>query len=220
MRLFGYEADRATAIPPEAAVVSWAAEEVLRGRSLRSLARQLEGQAVRPVGGGDWLPVSLKRTLVNPRTAGLDKNGEQVAVGILDREQWEQVRDKLTDPARRAGSVRHRYLLSGLARCGVCTAPLQAKPHDGVRAQVCRKGSPTHGCGKIKVSSDRLEEAVRQKFLDAVLVDDEGWDALSFEAQRRALRRHLGAVYVRPTTLRGRAALAHDRVLLAWSLTM
>ena len=76
--------------------------------------------------------------LLKPAVAGLTvqrgEDGEPVLVAapwkhIIERDRWGQLRDKLTDPARRTNQARAnepRWLVSGFAACGVCGGPLRA----------------------------------------------------------------------------------------------
>lgn len=131
MRPYGYEADGVTVREDEAGVIREAATAILAGRSLKAVAKELNGagrQAVRlvRVEGAprsdqrrvevrvDWNYASLKDVLIRPRNAGLLASGRAgrstetfTVVGravwpaVLEEETWRAVLDLLTDPARR-----------------------------------------------------------------------------------------------------------------------
>ena len=64
--------------------------------------------------------------LLSPRNAGLRTFRRQVVgeggwPAIVDREIWQAVTDRLSDPGRRYGPSRaRRHLLSNIAVCGAC----------------------------------------------------------------------------------------------------
>jgi len=169
-RPFGFEPDRVTVRPGEAAVIVEAAGRVAAGESLRSVARWLDGQCP-PVGGGEWRTFSLRRMLLSPRVAGLrghrgDVVADAVWPAIVDRVTWERVRRVLTDPGRSTAGPPRRYLLTGLLVCGLCGARLVARPKaDGRQCVVCASGPNFDGCGRIRCLTDPLDELVTEAVL-------------------------------------------------------
>jgi site-specific DNA recombinase len=131
-RPFGYEADGKTVIKAEAEVLRWAAEQVLAGTSLSAIAARLNERGVTTSTGKPWRSTEVLRSLIRPRNAGLMVHrGEVVGPAdwpaILPEEVWREVCAVLSDPTRRTNtSVARRWLLSGLARCGVCGEPVRS----------------------------------------------------------------------------------------------
>lgn len=102
-------------------------------------------------------------TSLLPRIAGLpEHNGATYPAtwpAIIPEEQHLQLRARFSATGKAYG---RRYLLAGLARCGLCTAPLIARPKaDGRRCYVC--ASDTGGCGKIRQLAAPLEELVARE---------------------------------------------------------
>ena len=103
-RPFGYDDDKVTVRPAEAAFVRDAAARVLAGETVRGIC--MDGtRAGWSVRGGRWTQTSVRRILTNPRTAGLRAlSGEVIGPGtwerLLDRSTWERSRD-----ARLAGAA-------------------------------------------------------------------------------------------------------------------
>ncbi|WP_412737011.1 recombinase family protein [Krasilnikovia sp. MM14-A1259] len=129
-RPYGYEPDGVTVRPAEAEVVRRATDAVLAGDSLRSIASALNEQGLTTSTGGPWLPTELKKVLVRPRNAGLMEHQREI-IGkanwepIVDENRWRAVVAMLGDPGRRTTTTsERRWLLSGLARCGVCGGPV------------------------------------------------------------------------------------------------
>src|SRR5215207_1121323 len=131
-RPFGYEADGVTVRKAEADALRWAASQVLAGASLNTIVARLNDRGVRTATGKPWQPTELRRALVRPRNAGLMVHRGQVVgeagwPAILDEDTWRGVCAVLEDPGRRTNTtVARRWLLSGLARCGVCGDPVKS----------------------------------------------------------------------------------------------
>lgn len=118
--------------PAEKAVILQAADDLLdKGISLKAAARDLRERGAPTVTGAAWTPETLKDALIKPAVAGLAvRNGTIVGPApwepILERDVWDRLRDKLTDPARRTTTANEpRWLVSGFAACGVCGKPLK-----------------------------------------------------------------------------------------------
>jgi site-specific DNA recombinase len=129
-RPYGYEADGITVRESEAAIVQHMAEQIIAGASLRGLAADLNGRGETTSTGRPWRADVISSVITRPRNAGLMEHRGQVLEGvaaqwpaILDPDLWRAARFVLGDPARRTtpGPAR-RWLLSGIATCGVCSA--------------------------------------------------------------------------------------------------
>ncbi len=124
-RTFGYDAKGSSVLKREAREIRAAVQSILQGGTLRAIVRDFERRGVRTTAGGPWRPTELRRMLSNPRYAGvLVRNGEVMGPGvwpaILDVDTHRAVVAILSDPARRRPGAPRRYLLSGVATCGVC----------------------------------------------------------------------------------------------------
>lgn len=149
-RPFGYEPGMTDTRESEARWVRWAAAGVLAGRSLHSLAAELNEKQVPTVKGAQWTGSNLGTYLRRPLLAGLRVHHGQVVgkaqwPAILDPATWEAVRTLLTNPARRTSQhTARRWLLSGIATCGVCGGPIRARNAGNNRiktpAYVCQAG--------------------------------------------------------------------------------
>jgi site-specific DNA recombinase len=126
-RPFGYRADGTTIRPKEAAAVRDGFESLLGGVNLAAIARDWNGRGFTTGQGSAWSAYSVRKVLSNPRYAGLRRhNGEIVGKAqwpaIVGEEIAQAVWATLADPERRNTPQRGRYLLTGLAWCGVCGA--------------------------------------------------------------------------------------------------
>ena len=196
IRPFGYDK---TGVPlePEASLIRQAAKDILSGKSLHSIARDWNAAGHTTVKGVAWTNLHVSRVLRNPRIAAKRVHqGTIVGPGdweaILDETTWNRLTAILHDPTRKkAAAFTRRYLLSGVARCGICGNPLYAShPHgkDKGMAYTCR---PTVHLGRNGAKVDELVEAVVLGYLDrqgvsgAAPQDDEGLAEL--HEQRKAL---------------------------------
>lgn len=134
-RPFGYEEDAVTIHEAEAAELRRLAEKVLAGRSLRSLAKELNERGVTTAQGNQWRPATLKQVLVSPRNAGLRQHRGQVIGAaswppIFDETTATALRARLTDPSRSKKGRPREYLLSGIIWCGRCGAHMVGTHRD------------------------------------------------------------------------------------------
>jgi DNA invertase Pin-like site-specific DNA recombinase len=124
-RPFGYDKDGMTIREDEAELIRSAAERILDGSGLYTLAREWNESGVLTPKGNPWRNESLRKVLLRPRTAGLSNapggHVEATWPAILPVERWEAVRAILLDPSRRTNQLggEARWLLTGIARCGV-----------------------------------------------------------------------------------------------------
>jgi site-specific DNA recombinase len=150
-RPYGYGPDGVTVIEAEAADIRWACEQVLAGMSLRSIAKDLNARGRRTSTGKPWRQDAIREVLLRPRNAGLMQHRGQVAgpagwPAIVDEDTWRGVVAVLSDPGRRTNPGRPpKWMLSGLARCGVCGAPVRSSSFGGTsrgrrqkQSYVCR----------------------------------------------------------------------------------
>ena len=135
------EAQRYTVIPEEAETVRWIFAMYLEGRSLREIAKELNGAGLSTVKGCEFTEGSLNVLIRNEAYAGdirrqkcfmedpITKNkvtnrGQlpqyymaDCHEAILDRATWEKVQAEIR---RRAESVNPAYPFTGKIRCGIC----------------------------------------------------------------------------------------------------
>lgn len=130
---------------PEAELIRWAADQMLSGRSLRSVTAEIEAGSIRPsaqrvvkgrvIGGGAWSASRVREMLTRPTYAGLrvyqgeilthDDDGQPIVTTwppILTMAQHQRLVTLFADPIRKASSMGRapKWLLSGIATCGRC----------------------------------------------------------------------------------------------------
>src|SRR6266566_8252600 len=170
-RPYGYEADKLTVRPAEAAVIKDCARRLLAGEPVRSIAADLNARGVPSAGGSQWSPQSLTRMLASARISGQrEHKGEIVATAewpaIITFEETAKIRALLSNPARRTNRAARRYLLHGLLSCSHCGERLVARPRSGgQRRYACAKGVGFSGCGKTYINADEVERFVTEAVL-------------------------------------------------------
>ena len=166
-------------IPEEAAVIRQVAKRVIAGESMRSSVADLRAREVLTSTGRPWTQQSLGRLLKNPRLAGIKRYPDGTAAPgdwpeIISEATHRKLVAILDDPSRKQPLTTNtrKYLLSGgFLECGVqvpdedgggthaCGKPLYTQPsNSGKRGYVCRSGSPSYGCGRVRIAAEPLEE--------------------------------------------------------------
>lgn len=144
-RPFGYEADGITIRPAEAGAIGAAAQWLLDGVPSNEIARRWNETGVRTTKDADWTGRSVSQMMRRARNAGLRQHrGEVVGPAewpeIIDPDTWHSVLAVLNDPGRRHKRHDSWLLTGGIARCGICRAPMQAGTTSGMKAG----GGSTH----------------------------------------------------------------------------
>lgn len=170
-RPYGWSRDRKSIVPEEAAAVREATARILAGESIKSVARALNDAGYRTATGRPWRDVTVRDMLLRPRNAGLRiHHGQVVGRGewepIISVEDFHQVEAILKNPARRTNPVGggRKYLLSTVARCGVCDGPIVAgrsKPYKGKSRVIYRCQYGSH----VSRIQERADEVVTKLIL-------------------------------------------------------
>ena len=212
---FGFLPDRTTHHPKQAAAIRAAYGSLLAGASLASIARTWNESGLTSgrkrtgvIDHGEpskWRAETVRTLLLKARNAGLRSyHGEVIGKAtwapIVPEETWQAAVALLTDPRRRQAAPTGGHLLSGLARCGVCGAPVNA----GTRrpeyfAYRCR------AAGHVARRGDQVDDYVRAVVVGRLSQPD------AIELLRADTRPDAGKLRTRNLTLRSRLdSLATD----------
>lgn len=138
-RPYGYERQNGVVVivESEAAIIQEALTRYLAGETQYSIVADLNRRKVPTLKGGTWTASQLRDRLTNPAYTGLryykgQLMGEGNWPAIIPREQWTRFTVSRASRSRaHSWSNRTKYLLSGLAICGVCGANMFARPEYG-----------------------------------------------------------------------------------------
>ncbi|WP_149184612.1 recombinase family protein [Streptomyces sp. TRM49041] len=124
-RCFGYTADGAELVEDEAAEVKNCFHALLAGATLSGMAADLNERGILNRNGKPWSHNAIRGVLLNERYAGLRQYRGELHPGewpvIVDEATWRAAKHVLEDESRRTSpGPGRRWLLSGVARCGVC----------------------------------------------------------------------------------------------------
>ncbi|WP_187282801.1 recombinase family protein [Streptomyces sp. MS191] len=158
----------------EATRVEQAADLVLAGASLNSIAARWNEEGVKTSTGASWAGAEVREMLLRPRNAGILKHrGKEAGRGgwkaLLDEPKWRSAVAVLTDESRRTtpGNAR-RHLGSSLYVCGVHGATMKLASGNTMNHQ---RGLPSYSCRVSKHVMrrvDLLDAHVQAAVLDRV----------------------------------------------------
>jgi site-specific DNA recombinase len=198
-RPYGYAADGITVMEAEAAVVREVAHQVLAGVSLRRICAELNARGVRTSTGKAWQQTSLRTVLLRPRNAGLMQHRGQVVgpanwPAILEEDTWRAVVAVLTDSGRRTQTTTaRRWLLSKIAVCGVCGAPVKSTSTSGRTVYACSSGKHVvRDAAKVDAFVEQvILERLSRPDARELLVPDKKVDTTALHGRDTALRERL-----------------------------
>ncbi|MCK2024354.1 recombinase family protein [Microbacterium sp. kSW2-24] len=156
--------------PDQAPIVKEAAMRIMRHDSIYSVAREFNRRGVPPRcprqhpldGTGGWNPAAIKAMLRQPAYVGKRVlRGNVVADAIwgplIDPESWEELQAILCQSDRkRPRDHTAKHLLSTIARCGVCNAPLKCWTNHYTPRKPLSDGSPAPRRGYLNYACGRL----------------------------------------------------------------
>jgi site-specific DNA recombinase len=164
-RPFGFQraGHSVSVVESEASEIRKAADALLDGATLSTVARDLNARGVQTSLGGKWTIKTLKQVLLNPRVTGrVVYNGEDMGAhgpAILDADTYDRLSALLRDPRRKnAPSTAVKHLLSGIAQCGRETCDREPMLFTTNGAQ----RTPVYRCRRCYMTRhrDRVDEVV------------------------------------------------------------
>ncbi|MBY4400713.1 recombinase family protein [Rhodococcus fascians] len=163
LRPFGYTADYRI-VPDEAEMIRDAYKRAIAGEGLTSITRDFAAR-FDTVAGGRWSRGTVKKILERPANAGIRTyRGKEVGEGnwvpIVDRATYEACMSVLESRRTAQPDYSNVYLLSTIARCGLCGSAMYGRKRGG-RTTHTYTCMPTHGgCGKIVRSREQLDDYI------------------------------------------------------------
>jgi DNA invertase Pin-like site-specific DNA recombinase len=203
-RPFGFGPDGYTLHPAEADAIRDATRRALAGESLRTLFGEWNAAGLTTSTGERWNGSKIRQLLLRPRNAGLigrtrDGQGKNLPTvigdakwpAIVDRDSWEALRAKLTDPARltHQGNVSRKLVGSFLYRCecGQRLASAGGRAKDGAGRYQCPEMHLARTAGPIdKLVFEVVEKVLRESGIK--LMPARVGDVTALRARSEALR--------------------------------
>ncbi|MGG7509384.1 recombinase family protein [Plantibacter sp. YIM 135249] len=159
----------------QAAVVREAARRVLAHESLRSIVNDFNARGIHGPQAPMWNSTILRQILTRPTNAGLRQYqgqviGKSTTEPIYSSETHDQLVALLTDPSRRSNHVGpgFKYLLSGLAICGLCGGPMRRQIGRTVVSKQTgssKRQDPSYNCSecfKVRRKQAPVDELVTE----------------------------------------------------------
>jgi DNA invertase Pin-like site-specific DNA recombinase len=202
-------------VPAEADVVRRMTREYLAGASIQQIAKDLNADGSHTRRGAKWGASTVRRMLLSPFTAGLlpprqpaaafDPLAVDIAAcvpgawdAIVTADEYLAARSRIEqNPATNNGDTARKWLLSGLAECGVCHQPIVS-----ARVRTSAGVSQGYRChdkngGHFQRRADVIDEFVtavaivrlsRPDAIDLLKPQDDGPDLAVLHAHRDALQ--------------------------------
>lgn len=201
--------------PEEAELLKQAYSDFLNGTKLYTIAARWNEAGIKTTRGNRWSGSRVREVLLLARNAGLREFRGEVVVRqdkghegepqkgtwdpIVDEDTWRAAVAKITDPKRRSGAAYkgRKYLLSGIARCGVCEQPMTSHiSARGKRQYACYNPD----CRKISRDGVTVDDWIILQVVDRLSREDaikllqpavSEVDANALRAERKELREGL-----------------------------
>ncbi|MEB0303854.1 MULTISPECIES: recombinase family protein [unclassified Cryobacterium] len=164
--------------PEYGAVVREAAERILALESLRSVVTDFNARGIHGPKAPLWNSTILRQILLRPTNAGLRQYqgriiGQSTTEPLYDQATYERLVALLKDPARRSNHVGpgFKYLLSGLALCGLCGGVMRRQIGRTVVSEktgATKRQPPAYNCS-ICYKVRRHQEAVDASIVELVV---------------------------------------------------
>lgn len=173
-RPFGYAADGMTMVDAEAAAIREAADAVLAGASLRSIAAEWNEAGILTSTGGPWEAPEVRSMLLRPRNAGIvrhrgEEAGPALWPAVLDEPLWRSMCALLEDPARRTTpSNERKHLGSGIYVCGLCGQTMRCSTSNKGKGGQYFAAYSCRASKHVVRRCDPLDDYIRLLILDRV----------------------------------------------------
>jgi site-specific DNA recombinase len=164
-RVYGLNPTWTALVPNEAAVIREAADRVVGGETIRSVAESLNARSVPSPGNTRWSPSGLSSLLSMPRIAGDRSYRGQIVArdcfpAAVPRATFEALQARRTIPPATRSS---RYLLTGLILCGRCGNRMYRITSKALPASyACHRDG---GCARVAVTAHNAEALVERRLL-------------------------------------------------------
>jgi site-specific DNA recombinase len=189
---YGYERVRQTGLagrdvvhPEHGEVVQEAAHRILALESLRAVVSDFNTRGIHGPKAKLWNSTILRQILIRPTNAGLRQHqgriiGPSTTEPLFDLATHHKLLALLTDPSRRSNHVGpgYKYLLSGLAICGLCGGAMRRQVGRAVtskRTGATKRQPPSYCCSvcfKVRRHQIAVDDLVTQVVVGRLTLPD------------------------------------------------
>lgn len=147
-------------------VIRESSRRLLAGESLRSVAKGLNARSAHSPRGGMWESATLKQVLLRERNIGNRVHrGKVIGKGnwepILTEGEFDRLKALLSRPERRTSRGAERiYLLSGVARCGLCGGTIRGSAEHKSGSKVTPAQYSCKDCFRIRRKMEDVDQVV------------------------------------------------------------
>lgn len=173
--------------PSEAAEIQWMFDRVLAGDSVCSITRQLNARGVATTTGEcSWRTATVKGILRSPRVIGLRQHNGKLHKAawpaIISPDVQMQALALIDNGHASTNPGRERKLLSAIAICGRCGAPLRARHRssNGRLEYTCRRLPGENHCNRLGIGGDELNKLAERMLFSETSPDE--FDAANRES--------------------------------------
>jgi len=175
-RKFGYQIENKTLVidEEEAALIHEAAQRVLDGERLHTVARDWARRGITTPAGNPWRLTTLRDLFIaSKHLAGIRTyHGEDMPQGwpaIIPLETLTRVQATiLSHPQLKALTRRGKQSLIGVLLCGRCGYQLVSSTTRGKRCYRCSAINHPTACGSLAVAGELIEDAILRDVLDHI----------------------------------------------------
>lgn len=206
VRRFGFERDGVTHNPREAEAIRWAAQQVLDGKTVSAVGRELDARGVHPVKAARWSARALNDILRSPRVAGLRVHrgevvGKAVWAPIIDQDTHEALVATLRARGNGGTQPTLQRWCNQLLFCGHCGRPMSGSYVSPKRPyRYWCNPRRAGGCGRMAINGPKVEAELERQVLEYLTRPD--------------VVERLSAATSREGAERARADLAEDEAQL------
>lgn len=166
--------------PDEVEVIKRIFAEVLDGKQIRQIARELNLESIPYCKGAEWDDKKISRLLNNEKYIGIvkvrDEIYDNIVPKVIERSVYEDVQKKLKKNKHCSRTIAPGciYFLSNKMFCGICGAPIcgksgkKRKNRQMYHYYVC-KGRREHKCDMDNIKKNWIENLVAKTAVDYLL---------------------------------------------------
>ena len=172
---YGYSKDKNRLMivnKDESKIVKRIFDMSLNGIGTNKIAETLSNESIKTKKNvSKWSGNTVRQIITNPIYKGIRivKGIEYESPIIIKEDYWQKVNDNLSTNRNNSGvSVKHKYLLKGLLRCGKCGRNMYGRTrlNKSDNYYMCSSKRFKHeNCGNRSINIDKLNELIWTKFI-------------------------------------------------------